>query len=156
VIIYECNVCVSKVKMLRLRYINKIYKIMENIIPLFGMLIGVIIPVSVFYWQYKEGKEKNKTIIEISKNIDDSSKLEELLSIFDERKEEPIDYRRNGVITIFVGIGLYLLGYYAIGSILKGVGALVGFIGVGTMIAGYLYPNTGKELTDAVEKYEKE
>ena len=155
-IIYECNVCVSKVKMLRLRYINKIYKIMENIIPLFGMLIGVIIPVSVFYWQYKEGKEKNKTIIEISKNIDDSSKLEELLSIFDERKKEPIDYRRNGVITIFVGIGLYLLGYYAIVSILKGVGALVGFIGVGTMIAGYLYPNTGKELTDAVEKYEKE
>ena len=142
--------------MLRLRYINETYKIMENIIPLFGMLIGVIIPVSVFYWQYKEGKEKNKTIIEISKNIDDSSKLEELLSIFDERKKELIDYRRNGVITIFVGIGLYLLGYYAIGSILKGVGALVGFIGVGTMIAGYLYPNTGKELTDAVEKYEKE
>ena len=142
--------------MLRLRYINKIYKIMENIIPLFGMLIGVIIPVSVFYWQYKEGKEKNKTIIEISKNIDDSSKLDELLSIFDERKKEPIDYRRNGVITIFVGIGLYLLGYYAIGNILKGVGALVGLIGIGTMIAGYLYPNTGKELTDAVEKYEKE
>ena len=134
----------------------KYIKIMENIIPLFGMLIGVIIPVSVFYWQYKEGKEKNKTIIEISKNIDDSSKLEELLSIFDERKKEPIDYRRNGVITIFVGIGLYLLGYYAIGSILKGIGALVGFIGIGSMIAGYLYPNTGKELTDAVEKYEKE
>ncbi|MDA7798892.1 DUF6249 domain-containing protein [Flavobacteriaceae bacterium] len=142
--------------MLRLRYINKIYKIMENIIPLFGMLIGVIIPVSVFYWQYKEGKDKNKTIIEISKHLDDSSKLEELLSIFDERKKEPIDYRRNGVITIFVGIGLYLLGYYAIGNILKGVGALVGLIGIGTMIAGYLYPNTGKELTDAVEKYEKE
>ena len=142
--------------MLSLRYINKTYKIMENIIPLFGMLIGVIIPVSVFYWQYKEGKDKNKTIIEISKHLDDSSKLEELLRIFDERKKEPIDYRRNGVITIFVGIGLYLLGYYAIGSILKGVGALVGFIGVGTMIAGYLYPNTGKELTDAVEKYEKE
>ena len=129
---------------------------MENIIPLFGMLTGVIIPVSVFYQQYKEGKDKNKTIIEISKHLDDSSKLEELLSIFDERKKEPIDYRRNGVITIFVGIGLYLLGYYAIGNILKGVGALVGLIGIGTMIAGYLYPNTGKELTDAVEKYEKE
>ena len=142
--------------MLRLRYINKIYKLMENIIPLFGMLIGVIIPVSVFYWQYKEGKDKNKTIIEISKHLDDNSKLEELLSIFDERKKEPIDYRRNGVITIFVGIGIYLLGYYAIGNILKGVGALVGLIGIGTMIAGYLYPNTGKELTDAVEKYEKE
>ena len=126
------------------------------IIPISGMLTGIIIPLAVFFWLYKESKDKNKTIIEISKHLDDNSKLDELLSIFDERKKEPIDYRRNGVITIFVGIGLYLLGYYAIGSILKGVGALVGLIGVGTMIAGYLYPNTGKELTDAVEKYEKE
>jgi len=125
------------------------------IIPLFGMLTGIIIPLAVFFWQYKESKDKNKTIIEISKHLDDSSKLEELLSIFDERKKQPIDYRRNGIITIFVGIGLYLLGYYAFGTILKGVGALVGLIGIGTMIAGYLYPNTGKELTDAVKKYEK-
>ncbi|MDA9573069.1 DUF6249 domain-containing protein [Flavobacteriaceae bacterium] len=120
------------------------------------MLTGIIIPLAVFFWLYKESKDKNKTIIEISKHLDDNSKLDELLSIFDERKKEPIDYRRSGVITIFVGIGLYLLGYYAIGNILKGVGALVGLIGIGTMIAGYLYPNTGKELTDAVEKYEKE
>ena len=126
------------------------------IIPIFGMLTGIIIPLAVFFWLYKESKDKNKTIIEISKHLDDNSKLDELLRIFDERKKEPIDYRRNGVITIFVGIGLYLLGYYAIGNILKGVGALVGLIGIGTMIAGYLYPNTGKELTDAVEKYEKE
>ena len=126
------------------------------IIPIFGMLTGIIIPLAVFFWLYKESKDKNKTIIEISKHLDDNSKLDELLSIFDERKKEPIDYRRNGVITIFVGIGLYLLGYYAIGNILKGVGALVGLIGIGTMIAGYLYPNTGKELTDAVEKYKKE
>jgi len=126
------------------------------IIPITGMLTGIIIPLAVFFWLYKESKDKNKTIIEISKHLDDNSKLDELLSIFDERKKEPIDYRRNGVITIFVGIGLYLLGYYAIGNILKGVGALVGLIGIGTMIAGYLYQNTGKELTDAVEKYEKE
>ena len=126
------------------------------IIPISGMLTGIIIPLAVFFWQYKESKDKNKTIIEISKHLDNKSKLDELLSIFDERKKEPIDYRRSGVITIFVGIGLYLLGYYAIGNILKGVGALVGLIGIGTMIAGYIYPNTGKELTDAVEKYEKE
>ena len=126
------------------------------IIPLSGMLTGIIIPLAVFFWLYKESKDKNKTIIEISKHLDNKSKLDELLSIFDERKKEPIDYRRSGVITIFVGIGLYLLGYYAIGNILKGVGALVGLIGIGTMIAGYIYPNTGKELTDAVEKYEKE
>jgi len=128
----------------------------ELLIPVLGILSGIIIPLAVFFWQYKDAKGKRETVLEISKNLEDSSKVEELLNIFEERKKEPIDYRRNGVITIFVGIGLYLLGYYAIGSILKGVGALVGFIGVGTMIAGYLYPNTGKELTDAVEKYEKE
>ena len=128
----------------------------EILIPIFGILSGIIIPVSVFIYKYKDAKGKRETVLEISKNLDDPSKVEELLNIFEERKKEPIDYRRNGVITIFVGIGLYLLGYYAIGNILKGVGALVGLIGVGTMIAGYLYPNTGKELTDAVEKYEKE
>ena len=74
---------------------------------------------------------------------------------FEDRKKQPIDYRRNGVITFFAGFGLYLLGYLAIGRILEGVGALVGLIGIGTLIAGYLYPNTGKELTNAVEEFEK-
>ena len=144
--------------MLRLRYINKHIKLwIKNYYTAFWNANWSHNTSSLYFTgNIKKVKRKNKTIIEISKNIDDSSKLDELLSIFDERKKEPIDYRRNGVITIFVGIGLYLLGYYAIGNILKGVGALVGLIGIGTMIAGYLYPNTGKELTDAVEKYEKE
>ena len=48
-------------------------------------------------------KEKREAVVEIAKHLDDPSKLEELLTIFDERKKEPIDYRRSGVITIFVG-----------------------------------------------------
>jgi hypothetical protein len=128
----------------------------EILIPIFAILSGIIIPVSVFVWQYYEGKGKRETVLEISKNLDDPSKVEELLRIFEDKKKEPIDFRRNGVITMFVGIGLYLLGYLALGRVLEGVGALVGLIGVGTTIAGYLYPNTGRELTDAVEKYEKE
>ena len=48
-----------------------------------------------------------------------------------------------------------MLGFLVIGKILEGVGALVALIGVGQIIAGYLYPNTGKELTNAVEEYEK-
>ena len=127
----------------------------EILIPLFGILAGIIIPISVFIWQYNEEKGKRETVLEISKHLDDPAKLEELLKIFEERKKEPIDYRRNGVITIFVGIGLYMLGFLALGRVLEGVGALVGLIGIGTMIAGYLYPNTGKELTDAVEEFEK-
>ena len=126
------------------------------IIPIFGMLTGIIIPIAVFVWLYKDVKGKRETVLEISKNLNDPVKIEELLQIFEERKKEPIDYRRNGVITIFVGVGLFLLGYLALGRVLEGVGALVGLIGIGTMIAGYLYPNTGKELTDAVEQYEKE
>ena len=128
----------------------------ENIIiPIFGMITGIVIPVAVFIWLYYEGKGKRETVLEISKNLDNPDKIEELLKIFEERKKEPIDYRRNGVITIFVGLGLYLFGYLAIGQILKGVGALVCLIGIGTLIAGYLYPNTGKELTDAVDDFEK-
>ena len=41
------------------------------------------------------------------------------------------------------------------GVILEGVGALVVLIGIGQIFAGYLYPNTGKELTKTVEEYEK-
>ena len=126
------------------------------IIPIFGMLTGIIISIAVFVWLYKDAKGKRETVLEISKNLNDPVKIEELLQIFEERKKEPIDYRRNGVITIFVGVGLFLLGYLALGRVLEGVGALVGLIGIGTMIAGYLYPNTGRELTDAVEQYEKE
>ena len=128
---------------------------MENLIPIFGIISGMVIPLAVFIWLYFENKGKRATILEISKQLDDPSKLQELLRIFDERRKEPIDYRRNGVITIFIGIGLFLLGYLALGSILKGVGALVGVIGIGTLIAGYLFPNTGKELTNAVEEFEK-
>ena len=46
----------------------------ENIIiPISGMLTGIIIPLAVFFWLYKESKDKNKTIIEISKHLDDNS-----------------------------------------------------------------------------------
>lgn len=127
----------------------------NSILSIFGMLTGIAIPVAVFIWLYKDAKGRRETVLEISKNLDDSSKVEELLQLLDERKKNPIDYRRNGVVTIFTGIGLFLLGYLFIGKVLEGVGALVGFIGIGTLIAGYLYPNTGEELTDAVEEFEK-
>ena len=127
----------------------------ELIIPILAVSTGFIIPIAVFIWQYYDAKGKREAVVEISKHLNDPSRLEELLQIFDERKKEPIDYRRGGVITIFVGAGLYCLGVFFLGSILKGVGALVGLIGVGTLIAGYLYPNTEKELTDAVDKFEK-
>jgi len=128
---------------------------LELIIPVLGIMTGIIVPVSVFVWLYFESKDKNKTILEISKNIEDPSKIEDLIGMLDERKKEPIDYRRTGVVTLFTGVGLFLFGVFFLGSVLKGVGALVAAIGLGQIIAGYLYPNTSEELTNAVEDFEK-
>ncbi len=94
---------------------------MVELVPVLGILVAVIIPVSVFIWLYLENKDKNKTI----------------------------------VVTLFTGVGLFLFGVFFLGSILKGVGALVASIGLGQIIAGYLYPNTSEELTSAVEDFEK-
>ena len=124
------------------------------LIPILGVIAGVIIPVSVFIWLYLESKDKNRTILEISKNLDDPTKLENMIDMLDERKKEPVDYRRTGVITLFTGLGLFLFGVFFLGSLLKGVGALVAAIGLGQIIAGYLYPNTSEELTNAVEDFE--
>ena len=125
------------------------------IIPILGISVGIIVPISVFILLYFEAKDKNKTVLEISKNIDDPAKIEDLLKMLDERKKEPIDYRRGGLITLFVGLGIYLLGNFAMGQLFEGFGFLVGAIGVGTMLAGYMYPNTSEEITNAVDKYEK-
>ena len=126
------------------------------IIPILGILTGIIIPLAVFVWMYLDAKNKRATIIEVAKTIDDPSKVEELLeALNDEKKKEPIEYRRGGTITIFVGIGLYLLGVTALGPVLKGVGLLVGTIGVGTFIAGYLFPDDSTGITKAVEEFEK-
>ena len=126
-----------------------------DILPILGMLVAIIIPVSVFVWIYLLSKDKNKTILEISKNLDDPSKVQDLIDLLEDRKKEPIDYRRTGVVALFTGIGLFLFGIFFLGFILKGVGALVAAIGAGQIIAGYLYPNTSEEITNAVEDFEK-
>ena len=37
------------------------------IIPIVGMLTGIIIPVSVFIWQYKDAKNKRKPLLKFQK-----------------------------------------------------------------------------------------
>mgnify|MGYP001495779414 CR=1 FL=1 len=122
-------------------------------IPIFGILLPVMIIFVVFYFDNKSKKEKYDAMIEISKNLKDPSDIKELLEDFKEKKQ-PIDYRRSGVLTLFVGIGLFLFGVFFI-NLLKGIGLLVGAIGVGQIIAGYLYPNDSAEITKAVENFEK-
>jgi hypothetical protein len=129
--------------------------ILGVLIPILGILTGIIVPVAVFIWLYKDAKNERETIIEISKNLDDPEQIEKLMGLLKEKNKEPIDYRRSGVITIGVGLGLYLFGLMALGPVLKGVGLLVGAIGIGTMVAGYLFPKESEELTSAVDAFEK-
>jgi hypothetical protein len=123
------------------------------LIPLAGILFPIGIIFVIFFFTNKMEKHKYNAIIEVSKNIDDPSKIEEILDTLNDKKK-PIDYRRSGVITLFVGVGLFLFGLFFI-DILKGVGLLVAAIGVGSVIAGYLYPNESSEITKAVEKFEE-
>ena len=140
---------------------------MESIVDIVGLLIplaGILFPVAivfvVFVFITKIEKNKYDAIVEISKKIDDPSVIQEILTALDDKKK-PIDYRRGGVITLFVGFGIFLLGN-SFASIdneaqaaISGAGLLVGAIGVGSIIAGYLYPNDSAEISKAVEKFEE-
>ena len=118
-----------------------------------AILMPVLLIWIIFYYATKMDKAKYESMVEIAKNLDDPSDVEDLLENFKENKK-PIDYRRTGVITIFVGLGLFLFGLANI-AILKGVGLLVVCIGFGSLIAGYIYPNKSHEIAEAVEKFEK-
>ena len=118
-----------------------------------AILMPVLLIWVIFYYSTKNDKEKYATMVEIAKNLENPSDVEDLLENFKEKKK-PIDYRRTGVITIFVGLGLLLFGLVNI-AVLKGVGLLVICIGFGSLIAGYIYPNNSHEIAEAVEKFEK-
>ena len=116
-----------------------------------AILMPVLLVLVIFFFNAKMQKDKYDTMIEISKNIQDPSEIKDLLENLQEEKKQPIDYRRSGVISLFVGLGLFLFGTVSSIGILKGVGLLVAAIGVGSIIAGYLYPNESAEITKAVE-----
>ena len=119
-----------------------------------AILLPALIVLIVFFYRNKDKKNRYEAVVALSKNIEDQSEIKELLYDLKEKKQ-PIDYRRTGVVTLFTGVGLFLFGVFFLVSSLKGVGALVAAIGVGQIVAGYLYPNTSEELTNAVENYEK-
>ena len=126
------------------------------LIPIIAVSLPAIIIWIVFVYESRNKKNKYNTIIEVSKNLSDPEEIRELIeSLTDDKKKSPIDLRRSGVITIFIGAGLFMLGWIAIGGILEGVGALVALIGIGQMVAGYIYPNQSEEINKAVENFEK-
>ena len=127
---------------------------MDEVTGWIAILLPAIIVFVVFFFAYKMHKNKNEALIEVAKSLQDPNDIRDLIDAMHEKKK-PIDYRRTGVITLFAGIGLSLFGIYFIGDILKGVGLLLAAIGIGQLIAGYLYPNESVEITQAVERFEE-
>ena len=131
---------------------------MEDILGIGIGYVAVLMPVLligvIFFFNTKSEKNKYDAMIEISQNIQDPSELRELLENL-QGKKQPIDYRRIGVITLFIGLGIFLFGMSLSGEIVPGIGLLVGAIGAGSIVARYLYPNDSAELTKAVERFEE-
>ena len=73
----------------------------------------------------------------------------------DKIAKKPNKRLRTGLMIMYVGLGIYLFGFASLGDFFEGVGLLVMALGVGMVTAGYIYPNTGEEITEAVEKFEE-
>ena len=108
----------------------------------------------VFHYVNKLQKNKNETLLNIAKTINDPEQVREIVDQLNQKKK-PTDLRKSGVILIFIGIGLAGFGVLSI-PILKSVGFLVSSLGIGLLVAGYIYPNESEEITKAVESFEKQ
>ena len=125
------------------------------IIPIVAISLPAIIVLIVFVFESRNKKNKYDTIIEVSKNLSDPEEIKDILESLKNKKKSPFDLRRSGVITISVGAGLFMLGFMSLGALFHGVGTLVAFIGIGQMVAGYVYPNQSEEINRVVEDFEK-
>ena len=124
-------------------------------IPILGVLLPAIIVWIVFVYNTRNNKNKYDAIVAASQNINNPEDIKELLVGLKDRKSS-LDLRRSGVVTIFAGIGLFFFGYFGLQErVVYGSGLLVAFIGIGQMIAGYIYPNQSEEINKAVENFEK-
>ena len=125
------------------------------VIPILGVLLPAIIVWIVFVYNTRNNKNKYDAIVAASQNINNPEDIKELLGGLKDRKSS-LDLRRSGVVTIFAGIGLFFFGYFGLQQrVVYGSGLLVAFIGIGQMIAGYIYPNQSEEINKAVENFEK-
>jgi hypothetical protein len=126
------------------------------LIPILGILLPVFIILIVFVYESKQKKYKYDALIQVSKNVKDTEEISDLLNSFKESKKSNKDLRRTGLVTLFTGIGLAALDKFGLETgVFFEVGLLVMFIGLGQMIAGYVYPNQPDEITDVVESFEK-
>ena len=49
---------------------------MSDLVPILGVLTGIIIPLAVLFWLDQDDKDKRPTVLEIAKHLDDPRKVE--------------------------------------------------------------------------------
>ena len=76
-------------------------------------------------------------------------------SINNDTAKESNKRLRAGLTIMYVGLGINLFGFASLGDFFEGIGLLVIALGIGMVTAGYIYPNTGEELTSTVEEFEE-
>jgi len=112
--------------------------------------IAILSPALIIWVVFQN---KNETLVNIAQAINDPDQVREIVDQLNEKKK-PTDLRKGGIILIFIGFGLAGFGVLSI-PILKSVGFLVSSLGMGLLVAGYIYPNESEEITKAVESFEK-
>ncbi|MGB2075223.1 MAG: DUF6249 domain-containing protein [Henriciella sp.] len=119
-------------------------ELMENAQGYAAISLPFLIVFTVFFFTYMSSRSKHKMLTKIAEQTGDKAELKALLVQLEKPKRET-NYRRDGIITAFVGVGLYLFGKVSLGSTVEGVGLLVGAIGCGMLIGGLLFPGRRPE-----------
>ena len=74
----------------------------------------------------------------------------------DENKaQNPNKRLRVGLTVMYFGLGTNLFGFASIGDLFEGARLLIMALGIGIITADYVYPNTGQDITKAVENFEE-
>ena len=71
------------------------------------------------------------------------------------KAQKPNKRLRAGLIVIYFGLGINLFGFASIGEFFESAGLFIMALGIGIITADYVYPNTGEDITKAVEKFEE-
>ena len=71
------------------------------------------------------------------------------------KTQKPNKRPRAGLMVMYFVLGINLFGFASIGDLFEGLGLLIMALGIGTITADYVYPNTSEEITKAVENFEE-
>ena len=71
------------------------------------------------------------------------------------KAQKPNKRLRVGLMVMYFGLGINLFGFASVGEFFEGLGLLIMALGIGIITADYVYPNTGEDITKAVENFEE-